>query len=93
MKTGAQVVKRRLGLFLLACGLKQCRSEASAGAHYEGGDMRRVCTKCGGLLIGELAMDFYQAKSWKCVNCGWYREETLVRPGRPILPVHHRAYR
>lgn len=55
--------------------------------------MRRICTKCGGLLIGELAMDFYQAKSWKCVNCGWYREETLVRPGRPILPVHHRAYR
>jgi predicted RNA-binding Zn-ribbon protein involved in translation (DUF1610 family) len=55
--------------------------------------MRRICTKCGGLLIGQLAMDFYQAKSWKCVNCGWCREETLVRMGRFIPPVRHCARR
>lgn len=54
--------------------------------------MQKICVKCGGLLIGELAMDFYQARHWKCVNCGWHREEALVRPGRPILPVHRRAY-
>lgn len=55
--------------------------------------MQGMCTKCGGLLIGERPMDFYQAKCWKCVNCGWYREETLVRPSRPILLAHHRAHR
>lgn len=55
--------------------------------------MQKTCTKCGGLLIGERPMDFYQAKYWKCVNCGWYREEGPVRSGRPILPVHHRVYR
>lgn len=55
--------------------------------------MQRICVKCGGLLIGERAMDFYQVNSWKCVNCGWYREEALARPGRPVLPVHHRANR
>lgn len=58
-------------------------------ACQEGGDMRRICTKCGGLLIGELAMDFYQARHWKCVNCGWHREEALVRPSRPISPPRH----
>jgi hypothetical protein len=55
--------------------------------------MQRICTKCGGLLIGERPMDFYQAKHWKCVNCGWYREEVLVLPGRPILTLHRRVYR
>lgn len=55
--------------------------------------MPRICTKCGGLLIGELPMDFYQARHWKCVNCGWSREETLVRPSRAISPVRHHVCR
>ena len=53
--------------------------------------MQRICTKCGGLLIGERPMDLYQARHWKCVNCGWYREETLIRMGRSIPPVRHCA--
>ncbi len=51
--------------------------------------MPRVCTKCGGLLIGERPMDFYHANYWKCVNCGWYREEMLVRSSRAISPARH----
>jgi hypothetical protein len=38
--------------------------------------MHRICMKCGGLLVGQWPMDFYQARHWKCVNCGWPREET-----------------
>jgi hypothetical protein len=55
--------------------------------------MQRICTKCGGLLIGELPMDFYHARHWKCVNCGWYREEMLVHPSRSTSPVGHRVCR
>ena len=55
--------------------------------------MPRPCAKCGGLLIGELAMDFYQVRQWKCVNCGWSHKEMLVRPDRPILPVHQCEHR
>lgn len=55
--------------------------------------MQRICGKCGGLLIGELAMDFYQARHWKCVNCGWSREEMLVRSSRALSPVRLRVCR
>lgn len=55
--------------------------------------MQRVCDKCGGLLIGELPMDFYRARHWKCVNCGWSREEALVRSNRAIKSMHHRVGR
>ncbi len=55
--------------------------------------MRRTCTKCGGLLFQELALDLYQGKHWRCVNCGWYCEETLVRPYRAIKSEHHRIIR
>lgn len=55
--------------------------------------MARTCSKCGGLLIGESPMDFYQARCWKCVNCGWCREEKLVPPCRVISSVRHPACR
>lgn len=55
--------------------------------------MQRTCTKCGGYLFGELTLDLYQVKYWKCVNCGWSREETLVRPSRAISPVRHQGCR
>ena len=55
--------------------------------------MSRICTKCGGLLIGELPMDFYQARHWKCVNYGWSREEPLVCPSRAISPLRHHVCR
>lgn len=52
--------------------------------------MQRICTRCGGLLIGERPIDFYQVRRWKCVNCGWSREETLARPSRAMsLGRHH----
>ena len=35
--------------------------------------MKTTCEKCGGLLIGEQALDYYQGMRWKCVNCGRYR--------------------
>jgi|CXWJ01.1.fsa_nt_gi hypothetical protein len=46
--------------------------------------MQRICTKCGGLLIGERPMDFYLGNYWKCVNCGWSRQETLMRSDRAM---------
>ena len=55
--------------------------------------MWRTCTKCGGLLFGEVALDLYRGQYWKCVNCGWYREETLVRSSRDLSAVHHRVGR
>lgn len=51
--------------------------------------MPRICTKCGGLLVGELVMDFYQVRHWKCINCGWYREEVFMHPARSISPARH----
>ncbi|MCS6897089.1 MAG: hypothetical protein NZM29_03870 [Nitrospira sp.] len=32
-----------------------------------------MCEKCGGLLIDEPAIDFYQSSSRRCINCGWSR--------------------
>jgi len=55
--------------------------------------MPTICKKCRGLLIGELALDYYQGRHWRCVNCGWYREELLVRPGRTLGLVKHGVYR
>ena len=46
--------------------------------------MQRICTKCGGLLIGERPMDFCLGNYWKCVNCGWSRQETLMRSDRAM---------
>lgn len=79
--------------FFIASNLKPRRREASAGEHQEGGDMPRICAKCGGLVIMELAMDFYRARYWKCVNCGWSCKETLVRMGRAILSMPQRKHR
>lgn len=45
--------------------------------------MTSTCEKCGGLLIGEQVLDYYQTRRWKCVNCGWYRGDgQLLRPAR-----------
>jgi hypothetical protein len=55
--------------------------------------MQRICTKCGGLLIGERPMDFYLGDYWKCVNCGWSQQERLMRPDRAMRLRCQRVYR
>lgn len=46
--------------------------------------MKSICAKCGGCIIGERALDYYHAKRWRCINCGWYREDAAVGPSRAI---------
>ncbi len=55
--------------------------------------MHRICMKCGGLLIGEWPMDFYQARHWKCVNCGRSREETHACLNQVVSSGRHRVSR
>ena len=38
--------------------------------------MTSICEKCGGFLIGEQVLDYYQTRRLKCVNCGWYRNDS-----------------
>lgn len=34
--------------------------------------MTTTCQKCGGLLVAERPLDFYNRSArWKCINCGW----------------------
>ena len=35
-----------------------------------------TCHKCGGLLLSERILDFYaHPEHWKCINCGWHRQD------------------
>lgn len=40
--------------------------------------MKTSCRRCGGYIIGEGASDYYREKRWRCINCGWYCEESVV---------------
>lgn len=46
--------------------------------------MTSRCGRCGGCIIGEPPSDYYQARQWRCINCGWYREDVVLRQGRTI---------
>jgi hypothetical protein len=46
--------------------------------------MTSSCGRCVGYVIGERDPDYYQARCWRCINCGWYREDAAVRPSRAI---------
>lgn len=54
--------------------------------------MTSICDRCGGRVIGERVPDYYQARQWRCVNCGWYRKDTQLRPGRVICPAKRGVY-
>jgi hypothetical protein len=43
------------------------------------GRMTSTCVKCGGLLIADRMLDFYQPNGWRCVNCGSALAETVLR--------------
>lgn len=35
-----------------------------------------TCQKCNGLLISERNLEFYaHTERWKCINCGWHRQD------------------
>lgn len=53
--------------------------------------MTSICKRCGGFLVGEQALDYYQTRCWKCVNCGWYRRETQMRSSRSIILMNRRV--
>lgn len=55
--------------------------------------MTPTCKRCGGLVIGEQSLDYYQTHCWRCVNCGWHRRETQVYLGRPITVVNRSVYK
>lgn len=46
--------------------------------------MTSNCRRCGGCIIGERHYDYYQTRQWRCVNCGWYREDIVLQQGRPV---------
>ncbi len=46
--------------------------------------MKTSCRRCGGYVIGERDPDYYRARLWRCINCGWYREESVVFQSRAI---------
>jgi hypothetical protein len=46
--------------------------------------MKSSCARCGGYIIGERATDYYQARRWRCINCGWYREDVVAPRGRAV---------
>ena len=43
------------------------------------GRMTSTCLKCGGLLIADRMVDFYQPTGWRCVNCGSALADTVLR--------------
>lgn len=47
--------------------------------------MTPSCGRCGGCIIDEPSHDYYRTRRWRCVNCGWYREDVAVRPGRAVI--------
>ncbi len=42
--------------------------------------MTLICRRCGGFVIGEREVDYYQPSHWRCVNCGWYHRGASVSP-------------
>lgn len=46
--------------------------------------MKSSCERCGGYVIGERAPDYYLARRWRCINCGWCHEENVVFRGRAM---------
>ena len=54
--------------------------------------MLSSCERCGGCVIGERVSDYYQARHWRCINCGWFRDDVQVRSGQPICASKRGAY-
>lgn len=57
--------------------------------------MTSSCDKCGGLLLGERVLDYYQVRRCKCINCGWSREDgqVLMNLARPYKWIRTSAVR
>ncbi len=57
--------------------------------------MTSSCDKCGGLLLGERVLDYYQVRRWKCVNCGRAREDgrVFLKLARPYKWIKSSAVR
>ncbi len=48
--------------------------------------MTSICRRCGGYVIGDRAPDYYRARRWRCINCGWYREDAVIKTA--LLSLH-----
>lgn len=57
------------------------------------GSMKSTCRRCGGFVVDEQVLDYYQASRWRCVNCGWYRRETEISSRRAVRLANRGAYR
>lgn len=52
--------------------------------------MKTTCGRCGGYVIGERDLDYYRARHWRCINCGWCREESVAFQSRAV-PLSERS--
>ena len=94
--TGAQDVERHLGFFVGTRVWRRCiwRQIVSSGSLLiKEGSMKSTCGRCGGFVVDEQVLDYYQASRWRCVNCGWYRRETEISSSRAVRLANRGAYR
>ena len=91
--TGAQDVERHLGLFVETRVWRRCIWCQLRQPTDKGGSMKSTCRRCGGFVVDEQVLDYYQASRWRCVNCDWYRRETEISSSRAVRLANRGAYR
>lgn len=55
--------------------------------------MKSICGKCGGFVVQEQVLDYYQASRRRCVNCGWCHREIEVSSSRAVRLMNRGACR